>query len=179
MTKKAGDNNGPTQSYPTGSPFELKPIDFRKHSNICVSFRTDSFICSFGNAQAFLGPDNTGADRYMRWLQGKSNELAGSCAHLWHGARIIGQMELGLIHDFSPSGYIYLIYLIREYRQRGLGTKLLQHAESLFEKWGTARARLRVSPTNIPAIAMYKKNGWSQTGTEPDADHLLTLEKEL
>ncbi len=179
MTKKAGDGGDKPQSCLTGSPFELKPIDFQSHSDLCVGFRTDSFVCSFGTAQAFLGSDNQGGDRYVRWLQGKSQERPGSCAHLWHGSRIIGQMELGIIHDSSPCGYVYLIYLIPECRQRGLGTQLLQGAESLFRTWGASRARLRVSPTNTPAIALYKKNGWYQTGAEPDADHLLTMEKRL
>jgi ribosomal protein S18 acetylase RimI-like enzyme len=179
MKSRRDDDATFRKVFVAGGLLILKPIDFESHSDDCVRFRADSFVCSVGSAQAFLGEDNKGGDRYLVWLRGKSEALPGSCAHLWDGSRLVGQMEVGLQDQSPVSGYIYLVYLIPEYRGRGVGGPLLTQAEALLAGYGAVGARLRVSPSNPRALKLYEKNGWCRMSEQPDAEGLLVMHKRL
>ena len=115
----------------------------------------------------------------MRWLRGKSKVLPGSCAHLWDGDRIVGQMEVGLREEEPDSGCIYLVYLIPEYRGRGLGRSVLKYAEASLVREGAIEARLRVSPTNSIARGLYERSGWRCESDKVDTEGLLVMQKRL
>src|SRR5207253_8253556 len=68
---------------------EFRPIDLEKHSDVCVSFREDSYLCSFGSAEQFHGSDGKGAQRYLEWLRQRMADLPNSCALVCAGARSI------------------------------------------------------------------------------------------
>lgn len=110
--------------------------------------------------------DNKGADRYLRWPHGKGKEFPGSCTRLRDGLRIIGQIGVGLVHAPTSSGYIYLIYLVSEYGQRGLGI-LLQHAELVIGIWGASKGLLPVIPINTAGLAQYKQNAGTRNPQNP------------
>lgn len=50
----------------------------------------------------------------------------------------------------------------KEFRRKGLGSKLLQRAELEASSMGFQRMRLAADPGNIPALSFYLKAGWSQ-----------------
>lgn len=177
MTARDDDNATSRRIYLSDTVLDVKPIDLLGHAEVCAQFRTDSYVCSVGTAQGFVGEDGKGTLRYLAWLRGRIEELPGSCAHLWDGARIVGQMEVGFQPKGSASGYIYLVYLIPEYRGRGLGRHLLQQAEAFLVGRGAVEARLRVSPSNGRALKLYQKNGWSPVSEEPDGEGLLVMDK--
>ena len=43
----------------------FQPIDLKQHANVCIRFREDSFVCSFGSAGRFHEADGKGAERYL------------------------------------------------------------------------------------------------------------------
>lgn len=61
--------------------------------------------------------------------------------------------DYGHIDDKTPS---FAISLYREYRGRGIGTKLMQEMLNLLKEKGYKRASLAVQKANY-AVRMYKK----------------------
>jgi ribosomal-protein-alanine N-acetyltransferase len=54
------------------------------------------------------------------------------------------------------------------YRRQGLATFLLQYTMTLARKYGISKMYLEVRPSNHPAIGLYKKTGFIETGRKPE-----------
>jgi ribosomal protein S18 acetylase RimI-like enzyme len=161
----------------SASNLEFKSIDLALDRDLCVRFRADSFICSFGSADRFYGEDYRGADRYLQWLRQKIIELPNSCVHVWQKDRIIGQIEMQLWNQDPQIGYVNLFYLVPEFRDRGFGRQLDRYATNFFNRLGCHSARLSVSPTNLIAMRFYLRQGWVDLGQREDAPEVHYLEK--
>ncbi|GAB4474937.1 MAG: hypothetical protein OHK0037_36020 [Elainellaceae cyanobacterium] len=156
---------------------EFRPIDLAQHHQLCVQFRADAFLCSFGSVERFYEPDGTGAVAYLRWLEQRIADLPNSCVHLWQNEQIIGQIELGRWKRDPSVGYVNLFYLAPDFRGRGLGAHLDEYAAQFFWERGHRRARLSASPTNLVAIAFYRKRGWIDLGQRDDMSDTHYFEK--
>lgn len=154
--------------------FSFRTIDLTLNADTAVALRRDSYVCSFGSDQAFGN-----ADDYVAWLKDRIAIQPAGHVHVWDGTNIIGQMEM-LIHQTTPiRGYVNLFYLVPEARGRGIGATL--HAYFLeFMRGGGARlARLSVSPSNVQALAYYRKHGWRDLGTRADDGTVHLMESHL
>ena len=158
------------------STLKFKPINIEQHQDLCVQFRVDSFVCSFGSAVRFYEEDGSGADGYLQWLRQRIAEIPNSCVHVWQGEQIIGQIEMRRWKRNPKIGYVNLFYLIPEFRGRGFGQQLDQHAANFFSQLGCQSARLSVSPTNLVAMRFYLKQGWVDLGQREDAPEVHYLE---
>ncbi len=158
---------------------QVEPINLKLHADECLRFRGESFIESYGNSSRFWGADHQGGLRYLQWLERKMSALPGSCCHAWIDGRIVGQFEAGSASSGPSRGWIYLIYVVTEWRRRGIGGFLLGKAEDLLSGQGLSPARLRVSPSNGAAAQLYSSRGWTPVGQPPDDEGLLVMEKEL
>lgn len=167
----------PPSFGPPSGPWALKAIDLSTDSAICVNFRVDSFISSFGHADDFWGADRQGDRRYLEWLETKLADLPGSCCHLWHNSSIVGQYEYGLSEDDDGEAHLHLLYITSHMRSRRLGRRLLACAERSMVAHGFRRARLRVSTSNEAAIRFYQGNGWIKRYSDGRAPHLLIMHK--
>jgi ribosomal protein S18 acetylase RimI-like enzyme len=156
---------------------EFKPINLEQHQDLCVRFRADSFVCSFGSADRFYEEDGSGAAGYLQWLRQRIAEIPNSCVHVWQGEQIIGQIEMRRWKHNLSVGYVNLFYLIPEFRGQGLGQQLDQHAADFFKQLGCQSARLSASPTNLAAMRFYLKQGWIDLGQRDDALDVHYLEK--
>lgn len=156
---------------------EFKPINLQQHQDLCVQFRADSFVCSFGSATRFYEEDGNGAERYLQWLRQRIAEIPNSCVHAWKGEQIIGQVEMTRWKHDPSIGYINLFYLIPEFRGQGLGRQLNRYAASFLKQLGCRAARLSVSPTNLAAIRFYFKQGYINLGQKEDAFEVYYFEK--
>ena len=76
----------------------------------------------------------------------------------WHRGAAIGQMEMKLRKD--GSGMLNNIYLLPEWRGKGLGADMNAHAMAFFRKHGAVRAALRTNPGNTKLITFYTRMGW-------------------
>ena len=76
--------------------------------------------------------------------------------------------DYGHIDDKTPS---FAISLYREYRGRGIGTKLMQEMLNLLKEKGYKRASLAVQKANY-AVRMYKKVGF-KTVDENDEEYIM------
>ena len=145
------------------SPFEVRflPIDIERHAELCVEFRRDSFVCSFGTDAAF--ERDGGAEGYLAWLRARAKEVPEGIVHVWRGERIVGQLEMRVRAE-PYSGYVNLFYLVPGERGSGLGADLFRYTVRVFERRGVSCLRLSVSPTNARALKYYEKCGFSNLG---------------
>jgi ribosomal protein S18 acetylase RimI-like enzyme len=160
-----------------GIPLVFAEIDVSVHSSTCTEFRADSFLESFGTDAAFWGHDRQGDVQYLAWLQQLMTSIPCSCIHLWLGNRIIGQVEVGASPQHPSYGWIFLIYVAKAFRGRGIGNLLLQFAEHFLSAHGYTKMGLRVSPSNHKAIALYLSNSWEKSSQPSDSRELIVLEK--
>jgi len=160
-------------------PLYFKSIDLSSTTDLCVLFREDSFVASFGDAIKFYEEDQKGAQRYLEWLRNKLEKDPASAVHVWEGSTIIGQMELGVFKDEPNIGNVNLYYLVPEKRGIGLSRYLDEYAVQHLKGLGLKKARLSVSPTNIRAIRFYEKYGWQDIGPRPGRPEVHFMEKSL
>ena len=69
---------------------------------------------------------------------------------------------------------IHLMMVDADRHRQGIGSRLLAHTEAVLAERGVVRARLETFDGNQQAIRFYRKNGWSETGRAPDAEHGFT-----
>ena len=156
---------------------QFRPIDVEKTKELCVRFRADAFVCSFGSANRFFEADSNGAERYIQWLKKHILDIPGSCVHVFESNKIIGQIEMGRWKKDASVGYVNLFYLIPEYRGQGLGAQLDEYADSFFQSLSCKSALLSVSPKNVGAMNFYAKYGWVDIGARVDVPDLHYLKK--
>ncbi len=156
---------------------DFKPINLERDRDLCVHFRMDSFICSFGSADQFYKEDGSGAEEYLQWLRQRMTEIPNSCVHVWKEDRIIGQIEMCHWKNNSSIGYVNLFYLTPKFRGQGIGQQLDQYAACFFKHLGFQSARLNVSSTNRVAMKFYLKHGWVDLGLREDDPEVNYLEK--
>ena len=120
-----------------------------------------------------MGVDNA---RYLESLRARIAQVPEGNAHLWQGERIVGQTEMRFVEGDPSVGYVNLFYVVPEFRGRGLGRMLHEHAVAVFRGAGRRTLRLSVSAQNAAAIAFYRKLGWVTVGTRPNREPMEILE---
>jgi ribosomal protein S18 acetylase RimI-like enzyme len=156
----------------------IVPIDLARDAQACIDFRRDSFFESFAThdgADAEMGADGA---LYLEKLRARIAEVPEGNCHVWHGDRIVGQTEMRISED-PRMGYVNLFYLVPEFRQRGLGRVLHDHAVAVFAARGKRGLRLSVSRSNARAIAFYRRLGWRRIGQRPNKETMDILELAL
>ncbi|MDY6939797.1 MAG: N-acetyltransferase [Cyanobacteriota bacterium] len=56
--------------------------------------------------------------------------------------------------------HILLVYVVPEHRRRGIGTKLIRHAEAQARERGDRQIGLQVFANNQPALELYRNSGY-------------------
>ena len=69
-----------------------------------------------------------------------------------------------------------LFYLVPEWRHRGVGRILHDHAVRVFSDRGMRAIRLSVSRTNERALAFYRRLGWRRLGPRPHKEAVDLME---
>jgi len=119
--------------------------------------------------------------RYRRFLGDETvDEYINSGESDRELARHLGRCDVFLVNDAVVAFSVYvddLIHLMMvdpDRHGKGIGSRLLAHTEAVLAERGVVRARLETFDGNDQAIRFYKKNGWSETGRAPDAEHGFT-----
>jgi ribosomal protein S18 acetylase RimI-like enzyme len=146
----------------------FREIDLARDSDICVQFRAESFVESFGSAEKFFRAAGEGARDYLEGLRNKNRDWPGSCVHAWLENRIVGQIELRRDRTDATRAHVLLYYLRSDLRGRGFGEQLDAYVRGLCRADGVHAATLRVSPSNARAVAFYRKQGWHDRGPDPE-----------
>lgn len=83
------------------------------------------------------------------------------------GGRIIGQIIIHLNRaDSVATAYLYAFRVRPEWRNRGIGTRLIQEAESVLVRIGFRRALIAVAKDNPGARRLYERMGYSHLAEE-------------
>jgi ribosomal protein S18 acetylase RimI-like enzyme len=99
----------------------------------------------------------------------------------------IGYVSLVFPKFIKLRGNAYLTIAVRrEYRGRGVGSKLMEQAEDYAKRRGVRRMELEVFSKNEPAITLYKKRGYEIEGVKKDTveapdgyDDIVIMAKKL
>ncbi len=143
---------------------EFRPIDVERHLSLCIAFSEDMFRCSFGSAERFYGADGRGAERYAEALCRNATSDPGGFVHVWVGEEIVGQVEVGRYWQNSSAGFVFLVYVVPQFRGTGLAIQLDDYIAGYFRQAGICEAYLLVSPTNERARRFYTRQGWRDLG---------------
>jgi len=151
---------------------QYKKIDLNGNFERALTFRLDSFVCSFGSDQEFWQEAGTAGHIYRDKLEQRKDDEAWRYYHVWHAGRIVGQLEFRTFSDWDTLGYVHLFYLIREYRGIGVFDHLHRFVEEQLIMAGCSGAVLSASKTNLPALKAYERHGWYWLG--PNPKHAMT-----
>ncbi|AUW07697.1 GNAT family N-acetyltransferase [Vibrio campbellii] len=142
---------------------EFIPVNIETDSvlDLCMKFRRDAHVVSFGNDDVF------NADETKAWFTKLSKFDDSGFYHVALNNEVIGQIEFrnGLRDEQGMKfGYINLLYLLPQFRNNGLGNKLLDFIFSQFKNEQCVYAQLRYIPENLQAASFYQKHGWRDVG---------------
>lgn len=155
------------------------PIDIEKTRELCIRFRRDTAIVSFGHDRDIVDMPG-GVDGYIDKLREWQSRLPGGCVHAFESSTIVGQIELDLVQeDARTIGFVRLFYIVPERRGFGLGRELDRYASDFFEARNLSEMRLRVAITNTAARNFYRAVGWTELGTSATDARLLVMTKKL
>ncbi len=93
--------------------------------------------------------------------------------------KIIGYVTIGLENGEMK---LFRIYLDPDYIGMGIGSKLLQTAETFMRQHGITKYYLEVHPKNTLGLSFYKRKGFVQSSRQPtdcSSECELVLEKTL
>lgn len=152
----------------------FKPIDFDAHGHVCIAFRRDSFVCSFG-WDGFLAADGDQGESYLERLRSRSLLFPDGHVHVWGSGEIVGQIEMRVLDD-PRRGHVSLFYLTEQARGSGAGDELQRYVMQFMRSQGVGTAQLNVSPTNARALRYYRKHGWKDCGLRPGRDDVYLME---
>ena len=144
-------------------------IEITETLDLCMQFRRDAHIISFGSDLMFSAKET------KEWFEYLSTSDDCGFYHVIQNDEIIGQIEFrtGLIDEQGNKfGYINLLYLLPELRDNGLGRKLEQFILARLNDKQCNYAQLRYSPTNLQAVSFYRKHGWFDVGEPSDRGQL-------
>ena len=78
-------------------------------------------------------------------------------------AELDGQLVGSVLGGFDGRrGMVYHLAVIEEYRQRGIGSLLMDELESRLRQKGCLRYYLLVTNDNLDAIRFYQARGWEE-----------------
>ena len=156
----------------------ISPIDLERDAATCIEFRRDSFQLSFGTSEGCDAEMGADGSLYLAKLRDRITALPEGNAHVRHGDRIVGQTEMRFAQE-PATGYVNFFYLVPEWRHRGVGRLLHDHAVNVFAGRGMRAIRLSVSRTNEQALAFYRRLGWRRVGSRPNKEIMEILELPL
>ncbi|WP_240795537.1 GNAT family N-acetyltransferase [Aquibacillus halophilus] len=119
-----------------------------------------AFITTYQDALNKVNPVNETAERFANG----NNYTYG--AYLKNNLVGVVTMLRQTHPKFKHKAEILAMYVSNEIRGLGIGTKLLDKTIEQAKLVGIEQLQLGVVSTNIPAIALYKKVGFSIYGTE-------------
>ena len=93
----------------------------------------------------------------------------------------VGVLDMDVLRGKEDGiGWISLLYLCPDYREKGYGVQLLARAIKKYANMGRTCLRLNVAESNAAARAFYKKWGFEEIGEEKgNLGTLLLLERKL
>ena len=118
-------------------------------------------------------------DGEMRWRERLIDPTALKVVAVRNG------VPVGLVRGVVEDGCVWLhsLWVNPQVRGQGLGNRLVAAVEEWAVRQGMRYIRLEVMPDNGPAVALYRRHGYIDTGglgeLHPDGDRHVVMEKPL
>lgn len=131
----------------------------------------DSWKVAHGNLDGFC------ADLYLDAAISHYRANPSAVKKLYIKEELVGLVDLDPERSAHMGcGWVTLLYLKDEYREKGLGIQVLARAISLYSKLGRSCIRLNVHEDNRSAVDFYEKHGFKELSREGG---LLLMEMKL
>jgi GNAT superfamily N-acetyltransferase len=131
----------------------IAEVDLSQHAGVCIRFLRDSFLHSFGSDEFWCRTFGADGAKYAEWLA----SYRGLMFHAWREDEIVGELMLD-----PDAGYLQHLYVVSEFRGKGMAIVLHDHFLRLVRSAGRFDATLKVSRTNLRAIRFYERRGWQR-----------------
>ncbi len=133
----------------------FEPLRFPADEELYLDCYEATWLQSHGNLKGYI------PSLYHVSARKHLEENPQLLVKMLHGETFAGLIELDTLRGLPQNaGWISLIYVKPEFRQRRLGVQLLGHAVSLFRAMGRESLGLHVSQTNEEAIGFYEHYGF-------------------
>lgn len=99
------------------------------------------------------------------WLAHEFETLLGSSTGLGYGARLgSGVLGFSVMRIAADEAELLTITTAPEWRGCGIAHRLLEHSLEGAARQGAKRLFLEVNDGNVPALALYQRQGFTQVG---------------
>lgn len=137
-----------------GLDLYVRVVNLENDKDTLIRFRKDTEINNVGTS------DNFDFNAYLNRVSERVNKLPIGQLVIEKDNIPVGQMGLGITnHEGIEIGYIDLLYLIPDYRGKGLGKVLIRYSDKFFRAMNISEYHLRVSSNNKIAINLYSLSG--------------------
>jgi ribosomal protein S18 acetylase RimI-like enzyme len=113
-----------------------------------------------------LKPLSETRERYLSYLRGDLTHKNRSVYIAEDGGRVVGIVLAKiikplLISKFKIKGYVSNLYVIDDYRRKGVAERLAKSAFKWLKDLGVSNVSLEIHIKNIPALNLYHKLGFN------------------
>lgn len=164
----------PLGSSPWNSTEDLRgeAIDPAENRAWYESCYADAWRAAHGSLEGFT------PELYSAAAIDHARRYKGAVQRICSGDEAVGLVDLDTGKgEGAGYGWISLIYLAPEYRNKGYGVQLLARAMTVYMGLGRKALRLTVAKENAAALRFYERHGFEVLSTQ--AGGLLLMEKKL
>jgi probable phosphoglycerate mutase len=146
----------------------------RDRDYYCACYR-DAWLAAHGNLDGFT------PEPYWNAAREHLRQDPRTVLRILDGDRPVGLVDLDPRRaSHLGCGWLSLLYLCPEYRYKGYGIQALGRAVTYFRRQGRRALRLVAAEDNAPALAFYRREGFSCVDREEGiSGTLLVLERPL
>lgn len=151
----------------------FQPLPLPQESEQYLSARRDGWAASHGSMDGFDG------NSFLTAAEQNSAYALDSVVLALLGDTPVGVLQMDWVQDADArAGRVPFLYMMPEFRAKGLGVQLLGHAVCTYRAMGRQYLRLRCAPENERAQNFYRSHGFYKIGEEAGGiGHLDLLEK--
>lgn len=162
-------------SWSTAGDVRDEPLDPARDRVYYEACYEDAWCFSHGSLKGYS------PDVYFQAAKQHLHEMPGSVMRLYHGDEPVGLIDLDPKRGAEDkAGWISLLYLKEEYRNKGYGIQALARPIFFYKALGRHALRLQVAEANGLACAFYRREGFRVTGEQQGVSgRLFLMERKL
>ena len=151
----------------------FQPLPLPQEKGQYLAARRDGWMASHGSMDGFDG------DKFLSVAEKNSAHSQSSVVLALLADTPVGVLQMDWEQEADLRvGRVPFLYMMPEFRSKGLGVQLLGHAVCTYRAMGRQYLRLRCAPENEQAQNFYRSHGFYKIGEEPGgAGYLDILEK--
>ena len=148
----------------------FQPLPLPQEKEQYLSARWDGWMASHGSIDGFDG------DKFLAAAEKNSAHDQNSVVLALLGDTPVGVLQMDWEQEAELRvGRVPFLYMMPEFRSKGLGVQLLGHAVCTYRAMGRQYLRLRCAPENGQAQKFYRSHGFCKIGEEPGGTGRLDI----